>query len=107
VIEGGTENFFGANWVDVPTDLQLAIQGLRPNPAVRDIVVSFTLPRAADVRLEWLDLAGRRVHVDELAGLPAGRNTLRLQDATLPSGLYFLRLTQGARSVTARAAIMR
>jgi hypothetical protein len=58
--EGG-ERHTVETWVSVPRALALALEGLRPNPAVRDLNVSFTLPSAAPARLEILDAGGRRV----------------------------------------------
>jgi hypothetical protein len=106
VRENGTELFLGATWVEVPRTLALAIEGLRPNPAVRDFVVSFTLPHEGTAKIEWLDVTGRRVRVDEFAAIGAGRHALRLPGAAPPPGIYFLRLTQAGHSVTTRSAIV-
>src|SRR5262249_61214598 len=42
IVEGGVEKFFGDTWVDVPNYV-LAIASVAPNPAARDMWVSFTL----------------------------------------------------------------
>jgi hypothetical protein len=95
-------------WVEVPTALALALEGFRPNPVVDAVRVAFTLPSAAPVRLELLDLAGRRVAEHDLGGLGPGRHLLHLdQAAHLAPGLYLLRLTHGARTLTARGAVVR
>jgi hypothetical protein len=108
VVEAAGEAFFGEAWVDVPgLGLELALEGLRPNPASGDAVVSFVLPSAAAARLELLDLSGRRLMMRDLTGLPAGRHLLRLDAVRPPAGVYFLRLTQGSGSVSTRAAFLR
>jgi hypothetical protein len=107
VLEGASETFGGEVWVDVPTVIALALDGLRPSPAVGDVVVSFALPGGEDARLDWLDLAGRLVRTDELVGLAPGRHTVRLGGASLAPGVYVLRLTQGKSVATARGAVMR
>jgi hypothetical protein len=107
ILEMGSETFTGEVWVEVPAELALALEGLRPNPAVSDPVVSFTLASRDAARLELADVAGRRVLVRDLTGLSPGRHTLRLDTALPPAGLYFLRLTQGGHSVTVRAVIAR
>ncbi len=107
-IPGATgEVFRGEAWIDVPSQLALALHGLQPSPAVRDLVVSFTLPRRDDARIELLDLAGRRVLGRDLVDFAPGRHTLRLDGTLPPSGMYFLRLTQNERTVTARAPVMK
>jgi hypothetical protein len=104
--EAGGETFEGEVWVEIPVGLGFAIEGLRPNPAMRDLIVSFALPSGAPARLELLDVTGRLVRARELVGLAPGHHTLRLDGPLPPAGLYFLRLTQSGRAQTARASIM-
>jgi hypothetical protein len=104
--QGGSESFAGEAWVEVPTGLELALEGLRPNPAVRELVVSFTLSSRHSASLEMVDVSGRRVMKRNLEGLAPGRHTLRLDGPPPPAGIYFLRLTQAGRSVTARGAVL-
>jgi hypothetical protein len=106
VREGQDEVYLGAVRVEVPASLSLAIEGLRPNPAAGALVVAFTLPRGGTAKLECLDAAGRRVRLDEFSGLAAGRHVRRLDGPAPAPGVYFLRLTQDGRSVTARAAVI-
>jgi hypothetical protein len=106
VRERDEEYFAGEVWVDVPTGLALALHGLTPNPAVDELVVSFSLPASDPARIEVLDLAGRRMLARDLTGLPPGRHTLRLEGG-VPAGVYFIRLSQMGRVVTMRAAVIR
>src|SRR5262249_27207469 len=75
--EEGAERFAGEVWVTIPTGLGFALDGLEPNPAAADLVVSFTLPTDAPATLEMVDVSGRRLLARPLTGLPAGRHTLR------------------------------
>ena len=103
----GNEAFTAESWVEVPA-LQLALEGLRPNPAVGELQVWFTLPDAKSATLELLDVSGRRVLAREVGALGAGRHTVRLdQGARVPPGLYWMRLRQGARTLLARGAVIR
>jgi hypothetical protein len=71
-------------------------------------MVALSLPSAAPAKLELLDVSGRRVAQQDLAGRGPGELQVRLApQAPLRAGLYFLRLTQGNRSLTARASIVR
>lgn len=106
--EGGAERTTDEAWVEVPRALALALEGLRPNPAVRDLNVAFTLPSPAPARLELLDVAGRQRLVRELEGLGPGRHLLRLDPTTaLESGVYWLRLSHGLEQRLARAVVVR
>ena len=107
ILELGREVFAGEVWVEVPAELALALDGLRPNPAVGGLVVAFTLAGRDAACLELVDVAGRRILARDFTGLAPGRHTLRLDTAAPPAGVYFLRLTQAGHSVTARAAITR
>jgi hypothetical protein len=55
-----------------------------------------------------MDVGGRRVLARELDGLGAGAHAVRLGEvAALPPGLYLVRLTQGARSLGVKLAVVR
>lgn len=93
-------------WVDVPERPSLAIQSVRPNPASRDVWVSYSLPAAGPATLELLDVAGRRV-MRRVVEPRAGAFTVNLgNDARLRPGLYLVRLSQAGRSETARVTIV-
>ncbi len=67
-----------------------------PDPSVGSALLRFGLPAAGRVRLEILDLAGRRVWRTE-GDLPAGEHAWRWNGETDPggragTGLYFIRL---------------
>jgi hypothetical protein len=104
---GGTERTTSETWVDVPGVAQLSLAGLRPNPARgSDLHVSFSLPDAGPARLELIDVAGRRVATRDVGALGAGTHVEPLQtDSKVPAGLYWLRLTQGNRSLVTRAVV--
>ena len=100
----GNQSWFGEAWVDVPGSLALALEGTVPNPAERNFTVAFTLPVASPATLEVFDVAGRSVFSRSLVGLPPGRHVVEL-GAAPRSGLYFLRLRQGAHEVSLRAVV--
>jgi hypothetical protein len=84
----------------------------RPNPSQSGTAVHFALARAADVRLEVYDPAGRLVR-----RLPAERRAAGEQarqwdgrdgsGRRVAGGIYLLRLTAGAEVWTARVVILR
>jgi hypothetical protein len=70
--------------------------------------VPIELPRAGPATLELLDLAGRRAFTRELGRLGAGEHVLDVGgEPALRAGIYLVRLTQGSRSVTAKAVLVR
>ena len=88
--------------------LRLALAGARPNPATGDLTVAFTLPSFVPASLEVLDLAGRRVILRSVGPLGPGYHVLNLTEGRrIPAGVYLLRLTQGPRSLSARAVLVR
>jgi hypothetical protein len=107
VTDAGTQSFFGETWVDVPSRLELAMQGFVPNPAGHDVAVSFTLPSRAASQLEVVDVSGRRILARDLSALAPGSHILRLGELHAPAGMYFIRVTHQGRSATARGLIVR
>lgn len=85
-----------------------ALRGVRPNPVLGSGVVTFALPDAAHATLELVDIAGRRLWSREVGSLGPGEHSVGLGDGSrLPTGIYFVRLSQGARIATARTTILR
>ncbi len=108
ILEGGSERFAAETWVDVPVGARLALEGPRPNPAAGALLVALSLPSAAPARLELLDVSGRRLQAQELRGLGPGDVLVRLERSTgVQPGVYFLRLSQGGRSLVSRASVVR
>jgi hypothetical protein len=105
---GNGEEFSAETWLDIPAALALALEGLRPNPALGELVVAFTLPAGQRATLDLLDLTGRRVLWREVGELGAGRHLLRLEGTErLSAGVYWLRLQQGAETRVARGVVIR
>lgn len=97
----------GEVWLDVPRGGELALRGLRPNPAAADLAVAFSLPTEGPLALELYDVAGRRV-IDRRMTMGAGSHVLSLPvEERLAPGVYVVRLTFGSRMLQARGVIIR
>jgi len=80
---------------------------LRPNPAVREVVVAFSLATAGGATLELLDVSGRRVALRTFAALPAGTHVVNLNEGRgLAPGVYMVRLTQESVVAWRKAVIV-
>ena len=64
-----------------------------PNPFNSETTLSYTLPTAADVRLEVFNLNGQRVAILHEGFQVAGYHTVALDASGLASGVYLYRLT--------------
>lgn len=105
---GAGEQFEGEVWIDVPTAFHLALAGARPNPATADLLVSFSLPTRESATLTLYDVAGRLVRSRPVDSLGPGSHLVNLAEGPrLAAGVYVVRLTQGARSVSVKAAVVR
>ena len=106
--EEGTLQSSAESWIDVPAAAKLALEGLRPNPAVGPIQVRFSLASGEAANLDLLDLAGRRVASREVGSLGAGSHLVRLDGGgRVAPGVYWVRLRTAARQLLARAVVMR
>jgi hypothetical protein len=70
-----------------------------PNPFNPSTQIEFALPEASHVNLEVYNLLGERVAVLVNEVRPAGYFTARFDAASLPSGLYFYRMTTNSTSL--------
>ena len=106
VSDAGAIHYLGDVTLRVPEGSRLALAGFVPNPAIGAPRLAYALPNAQPARIEVLDTAGRRVLERDLDSSP-GEHVVSFDRTTLGPGVYTLRLTQGTRSVTARATIVR
>lgn len=81
-----------------------ALRGVSPNPARGEAVVEYALHEAAPVRLDVLDMAGRRVATLEDGERAPGTYRVPWVRAAgaVPPGLYFVRLQVAGRTVGER-----
>lgn len=95
--------------VSVPGDeasLDFRLDAITPNPARgTDLHVHFALPDAGKAQLDLIDIAGRRVWSQEVAG--AGPHSLEVNSGGgLGPGVYFVRLTRNKSSLVRRVAVV-
>ncbi|MBI5709213.1 MAG: T9SS type A sorting domain-containing protein [Candidatus Eisenbacteria bacterium] len=104
---GGREEFVGAVTVDVGGANRLALRGVYPNPTTEGMLVTFTLPNADPARIEIVDATGRRVSSRQVGAMGVGQHQLDLRRERFAPGIYWVRLVQGDRMFTAKAAVVR
>ena len=86
----------------------LRLSRATPNPSSDGWNVAFTLATHQPARIEVLDVSGRNVMTRDLTGLGPGEHRVRLTTrAGIPSGVYLIRLRQGARAITTKAVAAR
>lgn len=78
-----------------------------PNPARDRARLRFALPRATPVRLDVLDLEGRRVERVLDGVVAAGRHAIEWDTTGRPAGIYFVRFEAEGRRWMSRLAIVR
>jgi hypothetical protein len=103
-VQDGRTVCSGQTTVSIP-GAALAITSIAPNPASDAIEVKLQLEQGPSATLELIDLAGRRVLAREV-GSARGEQPIKIDvGGHGPSGLYWLRVRQGDKSVIARIAI--
>jgi uncharacterized repeat protein (TIGR02543 family) len=88
---------------------ELALYPVSPNPSRGAARIAFTLPTAAKVRLQVLDLQGRLVETLMDGAQSAGRHEMVWKAATsgrAHSGMYYVRLEAGARRMVRSVLIV-
>jgi hypothetical protein len=88
---------------DAALPAELRLDAAYPNPFAATTSLAFHLPDAGAVTAEVFDLLGRRVAQPlDRAALAAGQHTVTLDGATLPSGVYLVRLQTATTTRTRR-----
>jgi hypothetical protein len=93
-------------WVDVPAVPAVALALSGANPVWPDVLVSMVLPDATPATLELFDVTGRRLARRQVVRAGEHQTANASEGLTLRSGIYFVRLTQGGRSLTRRVALV-
>ncbi len=78
-----------------------------PNPFNPRTEITFTLPVSSHVRLDILDLQGRRVAMLLDVVLPVGPHSATFDGKNLPSGIYISRLTTDRGSLERKMMLIR
>ncbi len=95
-------------WIDLPAGPSFSLAGFSPNPATREARVSFSLTERTPATIEIADVGGRRVASKRIDSPTLGAQTMAIApEGALAPGLYFVRLTQGAHTLSARGSVMR
>jgi len=95
------------NWVEAQA-IALSLSGFTPNPARGRPAIRLSLPDESEASLALFDVRGRMVASREVGSLGPGSHLVELDPGEeLEAGIYWLRLTHGGRSVTARGVVVR
>ena len=78
-----------------------------PNPSSSGTVIRFELPSAHRARLAVYDVQGREVKVLADGVRQAGAHAVTLDDLSLPSGVYLVRLEAGRTRLAQRVTLIR
>ncbi len=90
------------NPTDIPEGIVQTMQfyDLFPNPSSEQVQVSGFLPTAASMNVTLTDMQGRTLSQETGKYLPAGHFSFSVPLNTLPTGSYFLQLSDGKTSRT-------
>ncbi len=110
----------GSLWIDVSLTipgqsapdpggipLEFGLTGIYPNPFNSMSTVSFSLDRTAEVHLTICDLAGRQIAALADGCLASGSYNVPVKADSWPSGIYMVRLSDGARVEMRKITLLR
>jgi hypothetical protein len=86
---------------------QIGVGSIAPNPASRFVAVDVTLPIAASVDIEMVDLTGRMVKKQSGQILSEGRHVINLDVQDLATGTYSLVIRAGRLNAGRKLVIVR
>lgn len=78
-----------------------------PNPFNPSTVISYELPQAVHITLKVFDILGREVSLLEDGMKPAGLHSVQFNASSLPSGVYFCRLSSSSFTSVRKMLLVR
>lgn len=106
ITHNGVERVLGNVWVDVPETAVFALRAINDAQNGSRLRFVVKVPSAIPARLELVDINGRRMADRDLGVLGAGEHTVELSSSVRP-GVYWGRLSQAGKMVTAKVAVVR
>lgn len=86
----------------------LTLHSARYDATAGSVMLSFSLPRGPEPVVELIDVAGRRIHRENLHGLDPGEQKANVRLARrVNSGMYFLRLSQRSQMRVVKLPVVR
>jgi len=91
----------------IQDEVGFGIVHVRPNPAHGPIVAIVELKNEGPARLDLLDASGRVRETQDFSFMAQARGAVRFNQArALPAGVYWVRLTQGARVASKKLVVL-
>lgn len=90
-----------------PKRSALSLEEMYPNPAVGIVNAAYVLDQSEEVRLELVDMLGRRVHVLDEGIRAAGRHRVALDVGVLTPGVYIVWLSSTSGSAVSKLVVSR
>lgn len=84
-----------------------ALAAAYPNPFNPSTTIGFSLPAAADVTIEVVDVLGRQIALLVQSSMDAGYHTATWQAGNTPSGTYIVRMTANGQSSFRHLTLLR
>jgi hypothetical protein len=78
-----------------------------PNPFNPTTTLSFSLPKAQQIEIGLIDVAGRLVKTILNREIQAGYHQLQLNAAELSSGIYMIRMMTGNQVLTQKVVLLK
>lgn len=76
-----------------------------PNPAASDPTVYVSLTNDERVKIEVYNLVGEVVSVPYNATMASGEHRFTMETSSLPSGIYYVKMTKGAETITKKITL--
>lgn len=94
----GTRNYGGTVTL-VRGETTLGVTTIYPVPATHNVTVKFVSAQTAKIQANTYDAAGRLMNTQNI-NATGGENTLNIDVANYPSGVYFVKLNNGNKVIT-------
>jgi hypothetical protein len=91
----------------LPQGASVDVLELVPRSTGSEVSLEFAIPEETDVLVAVFDVSGRRLATPENSRRPAGWHAVSWNASSVSSGIYFVRLRAGGRTITKTVQVLK
>jgi len=102
-----TVAYGSAGVVDEPVPTEFALYSAYPNPFNPSTMISFDVPELQNVSVQIFNITGQLIETLINGNIESGKHKVLWDAGNLPSGIYFVQLKSGDKTITQKLTLLK